>query len=219
MFFLTYILSLSKMKLMSTSQDKETENSLKSPNLYKLNDPPLVSFKVTNPVTYLKLWFKKVWANEGVVLHLRIKPLTIIIIAMLFTGTGLGIGKLALPFWPFNSEILQINPTPTPGISQPTPTSNPWVEAAYAGSLHKSENNKFYLVISSGEAITLEIPPNINLSGLVGKRILASGLYDQLIRVLKVTDASDMEILPTKTVPVPTSVPSPMTSIVPTISL
>lgn len=184
--------------------ESKKSSPLKKPNLYKPNDPPLFSFQITNPVTYFKLWFKKVWANEGIVLHLRIKPLTIIIVALLLTGTSFGIAKYLATFLPF--EVIPSNsPAPT---SLPTPTPNPWIETAYAGFLHQSEN-KFYLVISSGEAIALEIPKNIYLETLIGKRILASGDYNQTTKTLKVINASDMEILPTKTLSVPSSAISP----------
>ncbi|OGE33553.1 hypothetical protein A3J19_02325 [Candidatus Daviesbacteria bacterium RIFCSPLOWO2_02_FULL_41_8] len=181
----------------------ETEKTTpKRPNLYKPNDPPLFFFQITNPVTYFKLWFKKVWANEGIILHLRIKPLTIIIVALLLAGTSFGVSKYLAIFLPFD-----VFPTKTP-IPAPSPTPNPWIETAFAGSLHKSEN-KFYLVISSGEAIALEIPANTNLATLVGKRILASGNYNQLTKSLKVMNTEDMEVLPTKTIPVPTSTVTP----------
>lgn len=181
----------------------ETEKTAtKRPNLYKPNDPPLFSFQITNPVSYFKLWFKKVWANEGIILHLRIKPLTIIIVALLLAGTGFGVSKYLATFLPF-----EVFPTATPSPA-PSPTPNPWIETAFAGSLQKSEN-KFYLVIPSGEAIALEIPNNINLATLAGKRILASGSYNQITRSLKVMNAEDMEVLPAKTVPIPTSLPIP----------
>lgn len=172
------------------------------PNLYKPNDPPLFSFQITNPVTYFKLWFKKVWANEGIVLHIRVRPLTVLFIALIITGTSFGISKYLYSIYPLNTILPEITPT---AILLPTPTINPWVETAYAGTLHKSDSNHFYLVIPSGEAITLEIPANINLNNLAGKRILAFGDYNQTTRLLKVIDASDMEILPTKVVPIPTA--------------
>lgn len=183
----------------------------KKPNLYKPNDPPLFSFQITNPVTYFKLWFKKVWAHEGIILHLRIRPLTIIIVALLLAGTGFGTSKYLATFLPF-----EVFPAETPAPAPlPTSTPNPWIETAYAGSLHKTEN-KYYLVISSGEAITLEIPSNINLSVLIGKRILAFGSYNQITKILKVIDTSDMEVLPAKLVPIPTSIVAPTNITTPT---
>lgn len=193
--------------------ESDPQSPPKKPNLYKPNDPPLFSFQITNPVTYFKLWFKKVWANEGIVLHLRIRPLTIIVVALLLTGTSFGIAKYLATFLPF--EVFP-NSTPAPS-SLPTPTPNPWIETAFAGVLQKSDN-KFYLVIPSGEAIILEIPSNINLGTLVGKRILASGAYSQITRTLKVINASNMEILPAKTVPIPTSKASPTPSATPVSS-
>jgi len=195
----------------------ENKDPLSRPNLYKPNDPPLVSFQLTNPISYLKLWFKKVWANEGIILHLRVRPLTILVIALLLTSTGFGIGKFIIPSSIRNYfawvGITLPNPTPSP-MPTPTPTSSPWVEVAYAGIVHRSESNRFYLIIPSGEAISLELPANINLQNSVGKRILAFGQYKETSRLLKVIDASDMEILPTKTMPIPT-VPLPTSTSTP----
>lgn len=186
--------------------ESDKTSSPKRPNLYKPNDPPLFSFQITNPVTYLKLWFKKVWANEGIILHLRIRPLTIIIVALLLAGTSFGISKYLAAFLPF--EVFPTETLITAPPSLPAPTPNPWIKTAYVGSLHKTES-KFYLIISSGEAITLEIPANINLSTLIGKRILAFGDYNQITKTLKVIDASDMEVLPAKTVSIPTFAVTP----------
>lgn len=188
------------------------KSSSKRPNLYKPNDPPLFSFQITNPITYFKLWFKKVWAHEGIILHLRIRPLTIIVVALLLAGTSFGVSKYFTSFLPF--EVFpEENPTPQP-TPIPSQTPDPWIQTAYAGSLHKTDN-KFYLIISSGEAISLEIPQSINLSTLIGKRVLASGDLNLLTKTLKVTDASDIEILPTKTVPIPSSAVSPAPTINP----
>lgn len=38
----------------------------------------MVDVKVTNPVTYLKLFLKKLLKNEGIDIRLKIKPLTVI---------------------------------------------------------------------------------------------------------------------------------------------
>jgi len=63
---------------------------------------------------------------------------------------------------------------------------------------------KYYLITTSAEAITLEVPVNIDLASFVGKRILASGNYNKGTRTLVVVDAQSMEVLPTKAVMIPT---------------
>ncbi len=83
---------------------------------------------------------------------------------------------------------------------------------------------KFYLITTSTEAVTLEIPVGFNLSTLVGKRILAVGTYDSKNKVLEVEDIQDLEVLSTTPVPIPTvtptpkpiETPSPVPTIVPT---
>lgn len=169
-------------------------------------DPPLVSLKVTNPVTYLKIWWKKVMDNEGVSFSFRIRPLTAIFLTatttLILTGAGYTLGRISLP-WPepIVKYIPKIIPTPTPQL---------WKDTAFSGSLkYTSITQKYYLVTTSAEAITLDVPNNIDLSVLVGKRILASGEYNKSLRLLVVKDAQNMEVLPLKPTVVPTSVPSP----------
>ncbi len=171
------------------------------------HDPPLVDVKVTNPVTYIKKWWAKIIGNEGVDFALHIKPLTAIIISLAIASVGFGFGRFVLPFeLPFFRYIDNTLSSPTP-----QPTDEPvWKDTAFTGTLQYSDaTNKYYLVTTSSEAITLEVPENIDLADLVSKRILAAGSYNKSIKLLKVTDAKDMEVLPKKAIPVPTSTPEP----------
>jgi hypothetical protein len=179
-------------------------------------DPPLVSLKVTNPITFVKIWWKKVIGNEGVSLSFKIKPLTAIfisiVVTLMLTGAGFSLGWLASiplmePIIKYVPEIL------------PTPTASPWKDTAFTGSLKYSEStNKYFLVTTSSEAITLQVPANIDLSKFIGRRILASGNYNKSLRLLIVADAQDLEVLPTKAVIIPTltPVPSIAVTIIPT---
>jgi hypothetical protein len=179
-------------------------------------DPPLVSLKVTNPVTYIKIWWKKIIGNEGISFAFKVKPLTAIVLTMVvmagLTGTGFSIAWLTFPETsPIVKYIPQLVATPTP---------NPWKETAFTGNLKYTEATKrYFLVTTSSEAITLQVPDNIDLSKFVGKRIMASGNYNKSIRTLVVADAQDMEVLPTKAVTIPTNIPTPTTSIPPAQSL
>ena len=41
------------------------------------NPPDLLNVKITNPLVYIKYWWKRIMANEGIDLRLRVKPLTV----------------------------------------------------------------------------------------------------------------------------------------------
>ncbi len=168
--------------------------------------PALVSFSVTNPVTYLKLWWKRVMSGEGIDLRFRIHPLTAIAIVAILVAGGASIGwisKSVLTRVPVVREFIPA-PTPTP---MPTPTPDPWKDTAYTGLL-KEAGTRFYLVTNESEAITLSVPENVSLSKLVGKRILAIGKFNKLTGILLVSDATDLEVLIQSTA-VPTVPPTP----------
>lgn len=172
-----------------------------------MEDPPLVQLKVTNPVTYIKLWWNKIIGNEGISFSFKIKPLTAILLAIvitsILTGTGYSLGRITLP-----EPIVRY--VPQLGV---IPTTSPWKETAFTGSLkYTSTTQKYYLVTTSSEAITLQVPTNIDLSKFVGKRILASGEYNKSTRILVVHDAQGMEVLPTVAVTIPTLTPTPLTT-------
>ena len=164
-------------------------------------DPLLVDLKVTNPIVYIKAWWKKVVANEGVDFRFRIRPLTAIAIAAVVAGTSFGLGRLAIP-----EPIIKYIP-----LLAPSPSSNSWRETAFTGILRYSAvSQKYYLDTNSSEAVTLAAPASVNVAKLVGRRILAVGKLNTQTGVLVVTDASDLEILPAQVVPVPTTLPTPI---------
>lgn len=111
---------------------------------YKKDDPPLINLQVTNPITYFKLWLKRLLKNEGIDLRLRVRPLTAIAIglavATFFTGTGFGISKL---FFPNSSPILKR-------------------EVVYQGRILMSENGQYLLSLPDGYAYKLH-PTNTTL--------------------------------------------------------
>jgi hypothetical protein len=171
----------------------------------KEKDPPIVDVKVRNPITYIKKWWKKVIENEGIYFSFRVRPLTTIAIAVIVTSLALGIGKFVLPF---SIPFFQYNPSPEEPI---LPTPEAWKETAFTGTLRYSEvTNKYYLVTTSSEAITLSVPENIKLSGFIGRRIFAAGKYYKATRTLVVASASDTELLPGAPSPIPTTTPTPI---------
>jgi len=166
-------------------------------------DPLLVDLKVTNPIVYLKAWWKKVIANEGIDFRFRIRPLTALAITGVIMAGSFGLGRLLIPE-PLVRYIPALAPSPSPNL---------WRETAYTGILRYSEiNHRYYLDTNQSEAVTLDIPSSVNTSRLVGRRILAVGRQNTQTKVLVVTDASDLEILPAQIVPVPTTLPTPSPS-------
>ena len=171
-------------------------------NSYKNNEPPLLDVKITNPLTYIKKWWKRIIGNEGIDFSLRVRPLTAIAIALIVTSIAFGIGKIVLPF---SIPFFKYNPEP---ISLPSP--DPWRETAFTGTLQfSSPTNKYYLITSSSEAITLDVPNNIDLKDFIARRIFAAGKYNKSTRTLLVADASDLEVLPKRPIPIPTTPPTP----------
>ncbi|MFZ3301327.1 MAG: hypothetical protein WA152_01280 [Microgenomates group bacterium] len=171
------------------------------------NPPDLVNLKVTNPLVYIKYWWKRILANEGLDMRVRAKPLTVFGLAIILFSGVFGLGGLVFPkFFPwmkFNSGIVTtVTQTPQPELLKDT---------ALKGTLTKTNTNpvKFYLITTSTEAVTLEIPVGFNLNTLVGKRILAVGTYDSKNKVLEVEDIQDLEVLSTTPVPIPTTTPTP----------
>jgi len=172
--------------------------------------PPLFSFQLTNPIVYIKSWWKRIIGNEGIKLTLQIKPLTAMALTLVISGTSFGLGRITVPQPLFQYVTIFATPKPTPLV-----TPNLWKETAYSGKLQVS-GTRYFLLTNSSEAITLEVPEVVNLSKLVGKRIMAVGLYNDKTRVMQVSDAKDLEILPNSPIPlptvatIPTIVPVPM---------
>ncbi len=169
------------------------------------SDPPFVDVKVTNPIEYIKIWWNRIIGNEGVDFSLHIRPLTAIAISIAIVSVGFGLGRITLPF---NIPFLKYMTT------SPTPTAsdNPdvWKETGFIGTLqYTSSTNKFFLLTtSSSEAILLQVPNNIALNELVGKRIFVTGNYNKSARILIVTDTKNMEVLPKSPLPAPTVEPT-----------
>lgn len=166
-------------------------------------DPPLVnaSFKVTNPITYFKKWWNKIIGNEGVEFKssFRVHPLTALAIVFIIASGSFGLGLLV--------KLANRNPAIqyiTSFAASPTP--DPWVESAYSGKLETNSSNVFYLITNLDVVIRLEVPENVNLTKFIGKRILATGRYNKETKILYVTDAKDLEVLPNQTQQIPTVV-------------
>ncbi|OGD61945.1 hypothetical protein A2160_01085 [Candidatus Beckwithbacteria bacterium RBG_13_42_9] len=197
---------------MIVSQDKADKSEKtplvaiyqEKPDLRK-KELPLVNLQVTNPVTYLKNWWSRVMGKEGIDLSFKIHPITAIILTIIIATLGFGMGHFV-----FTSEKPYVKLVTTPSPS-PQPSLNLWRETAFSGTL-KFSNNKYYLITTSSEAIMLAVPENVDLSGLVGRRIFATGQFNDQSRLLKVAEAANLELLPKKIEPVPVISPLPTPS-------
>lgn len=168
-------------------------------------EKPLVEVKVTNPITYLKSWWNKIIANEGIDFRFHIRPLTAIAMSVIIASIGFGVGRFVIPPG-INIPFFKYEDVTSP---TPTATASVWKETAYTGTLQFSEaTGKFYLTVtSSSELITLQVPENIDLKDFVGKRILAIGKYNKSTKILVVLDARSLEVLPKTQVTIPTTTP------------
>ncbi|HSW90338.1 MAG TPA: hypothetical protein VLH19_05735 [Patescibacteria group bacterium] len=147
-------------------------------------DQPLIDLKVQNPVTVLKKWWYGVMSREGLDVHIRVHPVTAIATLLMVGGISFGAGRAFVP-----KSVQQIIP-----FLQPTPEPNPWVAAAYSGRL-TINGSTYYLVTSTSQAITLELPEKLDLSAYVNKRLLAIGTFNSAIMTLRVTSVSDLQVV------------------------
>lgn len=174
-------------------------------------EPPFI--QVTNPVTYLRRWWDKVMGKEGAYFSFRVPPITAFLIAFGFALAAFGIGRYSVKIPLFG---LYLDPTTTATrTSKEEPET--WKETAYIGTLKYSDSTRGYFLVTSSasEAITLDVPRNLDLSQLVERRILVVGKYSKSLRTIQVLDAKDMEILPKTPIPIPTLEPLPSPTLPP----
>lgn len=168
-------------------------------------EPPLVDLKVTNPLTYVKSWWKRIIGNEGIDFRLRVKPLTAIAITVIVVTVSMGIGRFVFPF-----KIPFFIYTSEKGTGTAILDETAYRDTAFTGELrHVILSNRYYLTTSSSEAINLQVPENVDLEDFVGRRIFATGKYHEATRTLIVANATDLELLPTEPEPIPTTEPDP----------
>ncbi len=171
-------------------------------------EPPLIT--ITNPVTYFRLWWQKVMGKEGIDFKFKIHPITAFLIAF-----GLGAGLFGAGRYSVNIPFLNYQSLET---AKPTATAEAlWKATAFTGKLQFSNaTQKYFLVTTSAEAISLDVPANLDLSSLINKRIMAVGEYNKAVKLLKVTDAKNLEILPKTQIPIPTVEPTLIPTLAPT---
>ncbi|MEK7550956.1 MAG: hypothetical protein AAB535_04225 [Patescibacteria group bacterium] len=173
------------------------------------NEPPLVDVKVTNPVTYLRRFWQKVMDGEGVDFRFRIHPVTAVLCVFAIAVAAFGAGRYSIKIPFLKYEVIPTSVSTTQEV---------WKETAFTGKLQYSvTGDKFFLLTTSSEAITLSVPKGLDLMTLVGKRIFAVGQYNKSERLLKVIDVKDLEVLPQTPIPIPTVSPTPEPTFEPTL--
>lgn len=143
---------------------------------YQKDDPPLIDVKVTNPVTYLKLWLGRLLRNEGIDFRFRVRPVTAIFIALTFAvaigGTSFSIAK-----WYFLPVLV-----PTNLIAK----------TSYTGTLQRS-NDQFILVTPNYQAYIIKNSSNEELSNFLDKNVFATGKVNKQSNTLDIIGISEIE--------------------------
>lgn len=153
----------------------------------KDSDPPI--FTIRNPITYIKRWWNKILAKEGVDFKLgfKIRPITAVLIASIIISGGIGSGVTAFAlktFFPTSSPVLhrQI-------IEQGT------IQTGTAG---------FYLTATDSSIWKLKPKkPNVNLKDQVGKQVTVAG---NLTREANLIEVSEIILSDSSQTPLPPQV-------------
>ena len=162
---------------------------------------PLVNFQINNPIPPLKRLLKKIFANE----EITIKIPVLTAIAIVAFGLGGASGFItAVKTQLANNIPLVATIFPTPSVP---PSPSPWISTTLFGTVSKT-SNQYFLISEAGSVVRLLAPQNVNLDRLLGKKILATGLYNKETNDMKVEEAADL-LLFSSTAPVPTTVPTP----------
>lgn len=144
--------------------------TFKKPKL-KSEIPPIVDLKITNPVTYIKLWWRKVMSGEGI--SIRIHPVTAILIAISVTGGSFFLGR----YLQLRSDLIEKYIPQFAGINS--------IDAAFSGTLYAA-NGQYFL--TQGESQAVRIKPNVtDMSPYLSQRVFVSGKFDPLTRQLNLT--------------------------------
>ncbi|MBI4035787.1 hypothetical protein HY383_02475 [Candidatus Daviesbacteria bacterium] len=137
------------------------------------SDPPIVT--VRNPITYIKKWWNKILAKEGIDFKMgfRIKPITAVLIASVIISGGVSSGVTALvlkTFFPTSSPILHR-------------------QIIQQGTIQKSATGGFYLTSSDSSMWKLKSKnPNINFADQMGKLVTVTGNMTKETNLIEVSE-------------------------------
>lgn len=176
-----------KSEHLTNGQPQSVPTSQNTPNLpspvsftqnnkySEKNDPPLVAVSVTNPVTYLKLFLKRLLKNEGIDIHLKIKPLTVIACVLALStafGTGFNVAQI---FFPTSSPLLHRSIT-------------------LQGNIQKSSSGQYFLSLPDNSLWTLRPKTNnIDLTDNINKQVMVKGNLTAESNVIEVKEVITFE--------------------------
>lgn len=136
-------------------------------------DPPI--FTIRNPITYIKRWWNKTLAKEGVDFKLgfKIRPITAVLIASIIISGGVSSGVTALilkTFFPTSSPILHR-------------------QIIQQGTIQKSATGGFYLTSTDQSMWKLKAKNlNINFNDQIGKQVTVTGNMTKENNVIEVSE-------------------------------
>lgn len=177
---------------------------LKEAKEQKELEEPLVSVKINNPFTRILKWLNEVKKKQTTTFTFRLGvPLIALpVLVAAFAGVFFGLGK--------------VTTKPTETVVDTTPLFYTVSKAGRLKIILTQGTQNYYLIMPSGEAIKLTIPANINMEGLDGKRILATGKFYTKDQLIVVENLSGLEVLPVTPKPLPTQVPTTAPTLGPT---
>lgn len=135
-------------------------------------DPPI--FTIRNPIIYIKRWWNKTLAKEGVDFKLgfKIRPITAVLIASIIISGGVSSGITALvlkTFFPTSSPILH--------------------RQIIQQGIIQTGTGGFYLASSDSSIWKLKPKkPNVNLSDQVGKQVTVTGNLTKETNLIEVSE-------------------------------
>jgi hypothetical protein len=168
-------------------------------------EEPLVAVKINNPLS----WFMKVLnqlkkkQTTTITFRLGVPLIAIPVFVAALAGLFFGLGKITT-----KNEVIP-TASPTPNI----------VMISKVGKLkvvRSGTNVDYFLILSGGDALRLALPSDADMGLYEGKRILASGVFDEANNILTVQKTSDMEVLIMSPKPIITQSPSPTNTETPT---
>lgn len=115
--------------------------------------------------------------RKEITINLRMKflklLLSVFILATLLLTIGFGVGRFYYPYFPPKAVL---------------------PKSVYMGTLYKSSAERFYIVTSTLETYTLDVPKDFDLSKFIGQKVTISAGLNINTKLLEVTDPSDIEI-------------------------
>lgn len=161
-------------------------------------DPPLFGFFLTNPVTYLKLFLKRLLKRQAVTLRIPVLAILIIIVGVGSYGAGLktGIDYTLGKLFPNFSPILHRS-------------------ISAQGTIQKSSKGYFLQANDKAKSLWILKPAsdNLNLSDFVDLRVQIKGNLTPTPNLIEVAEVISFDTkADTKPTPTPTSQPTPTIS-------